>query len=69
MPEHVFKKIELTGTSKNSVEEAVQSALALAGKTVRNMRWFEVSEIRGAIKDNKVSEWQVTAKIGFAIEE
>ncbi len=69
MPDHTFKKIELTGTSRNSIEEAVQNALATAGKTVRNMRWFEVSEIRGAIKDNKVAEWQVTAKIGFAVEE
>ena len=69
MPDHVFKKIELTGTSKTSIEEAVQSALALAGKTIRNMRWFEVTETRGAIKDNKVAEWQVTLKIGFSIEE
>ena len=69
MADHVFKKIELTGTSKNSIEEAVQNALARAGKTIRNMRWFEVTETRGAIKDNKVAEWQVTLKIGFSIEE
>jgi dodecin len=69
MPDHVFKKIELTGTSKNSIEEAIQNALARAGKTLRNMRWFEVTETRGAIKDNKVAEWQITLKVGFSIEE
>jgi dodecin len=69
MAEHVFKKIELTGTSRNSIEEAVQTALARAGKTIRNMRWFEVTETRGAIKDDKVAEWQVTLKVGFTIEE
>lgn len=69
MPNKVYKLIELTGTSKNSMEEAVQSAVALAGKTVRNMRWFEVIETRGAIKDGRVDEWQVTIKIGFHVEE
>jgi hypothetical protein len=66
--QHVYKKIEITGTSTTSVEDAVQSALAEAGKSVRAMRWFEVSEIRGAINENKVAEWQVTIKIGFTLE-
>jgi dodecin len=69
MANKVFKLIELTGTSNISLEEAVQSAVAEAGKTVRNMSWFEVAEMRGAIKDGKVAEWQVTLKIGFKIEE
>lgn len=68
MDNKVFKQIELTGTSKTSVEEAVQAAVAVAAKTVRNMSWFEVTETRGAIKDGKVAEWQVTLKIGFKIE-
>lgn len=68
MPDKVYKLIELTGTSKTSVEDAVQSAVATAARTVRNMRWFEVTETRGAIKDGKVDEWQVTLKIGFHIE-
>lgn len=68
MPNHVFKLIELTGTSTNSIEEAVQAAVAEAAKTVRNMSWFEVVETRGAIRDGKVFEWQVTLKIGFKIE-
>ena len=68
MANKVFKQIELTGTSSTSVEDAVQTAVSEAAKTVRNMSWFEVTETRGAIKDGKVSEWQVTVKIGFKIE-
>jgi dodecin len=64
----VFKLIELTGTSSNSVEEAVQTAINEAAKTVRHMSWFEVCETRGAIRDGKIAEWQVTVKIGFKIE-
>ena len=66
---HVFKKIELTGTSTTSLEDAIQNAISRAGKTVRNMRWFEVTESRGAIKEGKVAEWQVTLKVGFALED
>ena len=68
MANKVFKQIELTGTSSSSLEDAVQAAVTEAAKTVRNMSWFEVTETRGAIKDGKVSEWQVTLKIGFKIE-
>ena len=65
----VFKLIELTGTSPTSIEEAVQSAVAKASATIREMRWFEVVEIRGAIDQDKVAQWQVTLKIGFAVED
>jgi flavin-binding protein dodecin len=65
----VFKVIELTGTSPTSIEEAVQSALSKASATIREMRWFEVIEIRGAIDQDKVAQWQVTLKIGFAVED
>jgi hypothetical protein len=68
MANKVFKQIELTGTSQTSLEEAIQSAVAEAARTVRSMSWFEVTETRGAIKDGKVAEWQVTLKIGFKIE-
>ncbi len=68
MDGNVYKLIELTGTSKISVEEAVQTAIGEAAKTVRNMSWFQVVETRGAIKNDKVAEWQVTVKIGFKIE-
>lgn len=69
MSERVYKKIEITGTSSTSIEEAVENAVAKAAKTVRKMRWFEVTETRGRIDDNKVAEWQVTLKIGFALED
>ncbi len=69
MPDHVYKKIEIVGSSPNGFEEAVQNALARAQKTVRNMRWFEVTETRGYIDEDKVGDWQVTLKIGFTLEE
>ena len=68
MANKVFKQIELTGTSKTSMEDAVQTAVAEAAKTVRNMLWFEVTETRGSIEDGKIAEWQVTLKIGFRVE-
>lgn len=69
MSDNVYKLIELTGTSRTSIEDAVNGALARAAKTVRNMRWFQVTETRGAIKDGKVDQWQVTLKIGFTLED
>ncbi|HVP67685.1 MAG TPA: dodecin [Anaeromyxobacteraceae bacterium] len=63
-----YKKIEVVGTSSESVADAVKVAVAEAGKTVRNLSWFEVAEIRGAIKGGKVSEFQVTVRIGFKVE-
>ena len=68
MDNSVFKIIELTGTSSESIEDAVNNALAKAGKTVRQMRWFEILETRGAIETDKVKQWQVTVKIGFNLE-
>jgi len=68
MSDHVYKKIELVGSSQTSIEEAVQNAIAKAGETVRHMRWFEVVETRGHIADGKVGHWQVTVKIGFTLE-
>ena len=65
----VYKMIELTGTSPTSIEDAVQTAIARAGKTVRHLDWFEVVETRGAIKDNKISQWQVSLKVGFRLDE
>jgi len=68
MNDSVFKIIELTGTSTESIEAAVENALSRAGKTVRQMRWFEIIETRGAIDVDKVRQWQVTIKIGFSLE-
>lgn len=69
MSEHVYKKIEITGSSKSSIENAVENAITHAAKTVRNMRWFEVTETRGHIVDGKVDHWQVTIKIGFTLDK
>ena len=68
MSNHTYKKIEITGSSDNSIEEAVNNAITHAAKTVRGMRWFEVTETRGDITDGKVSHWQVTVKIGFTLD-
>ncbi len=69
MSSHVYKMIELTGSSSVSIEDAVNGAIARASKTVRNMRWFEVLETRGGIDGGKVAEWQVLIKIGFTLED
>ena len=69
MNEHVYKKLELTGSSTTGIEDAVASALAKAAKTVRNMHWFEVIETRGHIDDGKIAHWQVTIKVGFTLED
>jgi flavin-binding protein dodecin len=69
MLDHVYKHIELTGTSTKSMEDAIQNAVAKASKTVRNMRWFEVIDNRGHVDNGKVTNWQVTVKIGFTLED
>jgi dodecin len=67
--EHVYKTIQLTGSSKTSMEDAIERAVAKASETLRHLRWFEVVETRGYIEDDKVAYWQVTVKIGFTLED
>ena len=69
MSDHIYKKIELVGSSTTSIEDAVQNALNRAAKTIRHMRWFELVETRGQIADGAVAHWQVTLKIGFTLDE
>lgn len=69
MKNHVYKLIELTGTSTTSIEDAVDKAIKCAHKTVRRMAWFQVLETRGSIDKGKVQHWQVTIKVGFSVEE
>ncbi|SEC93843.1 dodecin [Pseudomonas anguilliseptica] len=64
---HTYKKIEIVGSSKVSIEDAIESALTECAKSVRNMDWFEVVETRGHIVDGKVGHYQVTLKIGFRL--
>ena len=67
--DHVYKYIELTGSSKTSMQDAIETAIARAAKTVRGMHWFEVTDTRGYVEDGKVAYWQVTVKVGFTLEE
>lgn len=69
MSEHVYKKVEITGSSKESSDQAVRNAIAKAGGSLRNIDWFEVIEVRGEVKENAIAHWQVTVKIGFRLED
>ena len=69
MSEHVYKTIELVGSSPAGAEEAVRNAIAKAAETVRNLRWFQVTETRGHVDGGKIAHWQVTLKIGFTLDE
>lgn len=68
MSNHVYKLLELTGSSPTGIEDAVANAIAKAAETVRNIHWFEVIETRGHVVDGKVAHWQVTMKVGFTLE-
>ncbi len=68
MKDPVYKLIELTGTSTLSVEDAVNRAVKRAHKTVKNLRWFQVVDTRGAIAKGRVEHWQVTIKVGFSVD-
>jgi dodecin len=68
MSQHIYKTIELVGSSTVGVEDAVRTAIAKAAETIRNLRWFEVTETRGHIEGGQVAHWQVRLKIGFTLE-
>jgi hypothetical protein len=69
MSDHVYKHIEITGSSSKSYQEAIENAVERSAKSVENMRWFQVLESRGHIENGKVSHWQVTIKIGFTLKD
>ncbi len=69
MPEHIYKVIELAGSSALGVEDAVSKAIAKASKTLKHLQWFQVMETRGHIKGDQVVHWQVTIKVGFTLED
>jgi len=68
MSNHVYKKVEVVGSSPVSMEDAVNNAVNKAAESVRNLRWFEVVETRGHIDNQKIAHWQVTVKIGFTLD-
>ena len=69
MSSHVYKTLELTGSSPTSIDDAISGAIAKASKTIRNMQWFQVIETRGHIVKGKVGHWQVSMKVGFTLED
>ncbi len=69
MPDHIYKTVELTGSSSAGTDDAIKNAISRASKTLHNLRWFEVTQVRGNIEDGVVAHWQVTLKVGFALEE
>ncbi|MCC2615522.1 dodecin family protein [Aestuariibacter halophilus] len=68
MSSHTYKLIELTGSSPDGIQPAIESAIAKAAESLHNMRWFEVTDTRGHIDDGKVAHWQVTIKVGFTLD-
>ena len=67
--QHIYKVVELVGSSENSIEDAVQNAVERASSTLRHLRWFEVAETRGHIENGKIAHYQVTLKVGFTMED
>ena len=67
--DHVYKILELVGSSEKGIEDAVQNALTRAAKTVREMKWFEIVQTRGHIENGTVGHYQVTLRVGFTLEE
>ena len=69
MESHVYKTVELVGSSEDGIEDAIDNAIQRASTTLRHLRWFQVIETRGHIEDGKIAHWQVTLKVGFTLEE
>ena len=69
MPDHMYKLVEMVGSSETSIEDAIEGAVAKLSETVRHLRWIEVQQVRGHIENGKLSHYQVTLKAGFSIEE
>ena len=69
MKDHIYKKVELTGSSPDSSDQAIRNAIGKAGESLRHIDWFEVMETRGEIRDGLITHWQVTVKVGFRLEE
>ncbi|TFG92427.1 MAG: dodecin domain-containing protein [Syntrophobacterales bacterium] len=65
----MYKQIEITGSSRKGVQEAIEHAISRASKTIHQIRWFQVTDTRGYVEENKISYWQVTLKIGFSVDD
>ena len=69
MSEHIYRLAEIVGTSPHGVDDAIRNAVSRASRTLRNIDWFEMTEIRGHLADGQVADWQVTVKIGFRLDD
>jgi hypothetical protein len=69
MSDHVYKTVEVTGSSTESSDDAIRRAVAKASQSLRRLEWFTVEELRGHLRDGAVAHWQVTVKIGFRLED
>ncbi|MBW2274963.1 MAG: dodecin domain-containing protein [Deltaproteobacteria bacterium] len=69
MPEHIYKTVELTGSSTVGTDDAINKAISRASQTIKHLRWFEATQVRGNIQDGVVAHWQVTLKVGFTLDE
>jgi flavin-binding protein dodecin len=69
MPDHVYRIIEVAGSSENSIEEAIQNAVGRASRTLRQVGWFEVIQTRGHVENGKIGHYQVILKVGFTLED
>lgn len=69
MTNHVYKSLELTGSSTKSSDDAIRTAIARASRSMRNIKWFQVTDTRGYVEGSEVAHWQVTVKVGFTLED
>ena len=69
MPEHIYKSVELTGSSDIGIQDAITNAVSRASQSLHNLRWFEVTQVRGGIEGDVVAHWQVTMKVGFTLDD
>ena len=69
MPDHMYKLVEMVGSSETSIEDAIEGAIAKLSESVRHLRWIEVQQVRGHVENGRLSHYQVTLKAGFSIEE
>ncbi|MEX2480949.1 MAG: dodecin [Gammaproteobacteria bacterium] len=68
MQDHIYKKVELTGSSTESSDQAIRNAITKAGASLRHIDWFEMVEMRGEVQNNEINHWQVTIKVGFRLD-
>lgn len=68
MQDHIYKKVELTGSSTESSDQAIRNAITKASASLRHIDWFEMVEMRGEVQDNEINHWQVTIKVGFRLD-